>query len=220
MKKTGKKPSSTTPANATPGFSDAERTRLEQARRLLVRGHHDVETGARIIHELFWQRLVDMYRANRQSIEDAEDLANEAIFRISDNMEALRDPEKAEAWAMIIARNLLNTHATEQKRRQQSEVVLDEEKYNELIETHVAEAEDAETAECIDRQTDRFRAEHPERYYVLIQSAVAGWGTTELMNYLSRTDTATRSYLTSCRKKFAAYVEPCLENIHFYKQKA
>lgn len=204
---------------AGPGFSAAELARLEQARQLLVHGHREVEAGARIMCELFWRRFVDMYRRNGQNDHDAEALANEAIYRITDKIETLRQFDHLESWAMIIARNLLNTHAKQSKRRQERELVLDPEAFRVFVDTHYQADEDAETRDCIERQIGSFEQDMPERYYVLHQSASAGWKTPELMSYLGRTDTATRRYMTECRKKFAAYVEPCLENTYFYTKK-
>ncbi|MBC7622246.1 MAG: RNA polymerase sigma factor [Aeromicrobium sp.] len=199
--------SATTNPNAV---ADAK---LDSARLALLRGRGDTERGARIVTDMFWRDFKNFYRANGQSDATAEELANDAIFKIVIAIDQLREPAKFRAWAWQIARNELKSRVRDEKESQAREVTLDDDGWQTLFHRSPNHAPDnPELSLCLTGQFEKFVAEHEDRYWLLERVALDGWGESEVMAALGRTATATRTYLKECRNRLRKYVKPCLED--------
>lgn len=188
---------------------------LDEARRLLLRGRHDTERGARLIHDHFWQQFFNWYKSRRQSDETAEEMANDAIFKIVEAIDDLRDPAKFQPWAWQIARNVLNDRVRNEKAIGENEVTFDDHGWQALLDhlpQHAEHDRDGELSLCLKGQFERFAVDHPERHWVFERIVLDGWGDSEFMAALGRTATATRQYLTQCRNRLREYMKPCLED--------
>ncbi len=187
--------------------------KLDSARLALLRGRGDTERGARVVTDMFWNDFKSFYRSNSQSDATAEELANDAIFKIVSAIDQLREPEKFRAWAWQIARNELNSLVRDEKETRAREVTLDDDGWQALIHKSSNHAPDnPELSLCLKGQFEKFVAEHKDRYWLLERVTLDGWGESELMTALGRTAAATRTYLKECRNRLREYMKPCLED--------
>ena len=147
----------------------------------------------------------------RLSRDDADDVLQETVLKILRFAESYRPEGTASAWMWQIARNTV-TDNHRKKSKETSTEELDEGGQR-MVENQTTSAWGESTSrsaeECVAKGLTRFKEIEPDRAYV-IELLVEGVDGQEIANRISRSYTATRQYLTQCRKAFAPYIGPCL----------
>lgn len=142
--------------------------------------------------------------------DQAEDVLQEAFIRVVRGASGFRAEAAVSSWLYQIARNLAVDLARTPKREEQ----LDDEGWS-YVADRVACTNEAEAAQAIDDCVNQgfaaFARQHPERAEALRRAALDGWSVREVAQFLSRTEAATREYLSQVRKRLREYLLPCLE---------
>lgn len=145
---------------------------------------------------------------------DAEEVVQDAFVKMVRNASSFRGDAKVSTWLHQITRNL----CIDRLRQNRPELQLDDEAWAVIEDQCVAQPEQTEFAshgvrhnlhECFDRAFETFRRQHPAAAQAISGVVHMGWGISELAQALDRTEGATREYLSQCRKKLKAFVEPC-----------
>ena len=147
----------------------------------------------------------------RLSRDDADDVLQETVLKILRFADSYRPEGTAGAWMWQIARNTV-TDNHRKKSKETSTEELDEGGQR-MVENQTSsawgESASRSAEECVAQGLNRFKEIEPDRAYV-IELLVEGVDGQEIANRISRSYTATRQYLTQCRKAFAPYIGPCL----------
>ena len=144
------------------------------------------------------------------SRDDAEDVLQETVIKILNYADTYRFGGTAGAWMWQIARNTV----TDNYRKKPKEMPIEEldEEGQRAAENQTlsawGESGSRSAEECFSKGLILFKEVEPERAYV-IELLVEGVDGQEIANRISRSYTATRQYLTQCRKALAPYVEHC-----------
>ncbi len=190
-----------------------DRTHLSE----IASGGRARERGVTALYQTYRRPLLAFFVRNGTSAEQGEDLHQEVFIRVVRSAGTFRGEALVSTWVWSIARNCLLDHL----RRARPEQQLDDEGWGALADTSAGAAastpgEDS-VEDCVQRGFSAFAREFPERAEALRRVALDGWSITEAASFLDRTNAATRQYLSQCRKKLKAFLDPCRE---YLKQSA
>lgn len=144
------------------------------------------------------------------SRDDANDVLQETVLKILNYADTYRFGGTAGAWMWQIARNTVTDNYRKKPKEAPTEE-LDEEGHREAenqTSSVWGESGSRSAEECFSEGLILFKEVEPERAYV-IELLVEGVDGQEIANRISRSYTATRQYLTQCRKALAPYIEHC-----------
>jgi len=144
------------------------------------------------------------------SRDDANDVLQETVLKILNYADTYRFGGTAGAWMWQIARNTVTDNYRKKPKEAPTEE-LDEEGQREAenqTSSVWGESGSRSAEECFSEGLILFKEVEPERAYV-IELLVEGVDGQEIANRISRSYTATRQYLTQCRKALAPYIEHC-----------
>lgn len=179
-----------------------------EALGLLAHGGRMREKGLRLLYERFAGQMERYFLRHRVPTSDAEDLVQEVFIRILRGCENFRGDAPAAVWIWTIARNAMLDH---HRSRRAEPLPTDEEEVDRLLQAQPSHETPAWVRDCLHRQMQRFEVEHPERAECIAAVVLRDWGIDELSEFLGRTLSATKEYLSQCRKKLRAYLEECGE---------
>lgn len=144
------------------------------------------------------------------SRDDADDVLQETVIKILNYADTYKFGGTAGAWMWQIARNTV----TDNYRKKPKETPIEalDEGGQRAAENQTSsvwgESGSRSVEECYSEGISLFKEVEPDRAYV-IELLVEGVDGQEIANRISRSYTATRQYLTQCRKALAPYVEHC-----------
>jgi RNA polymerase sigma-70 factor (ECF subfamily) len=144
------------------------------------------------------------------SLEEGEDLLQDVFVKIAATANTFRGESAVSTWIYEIARNRLYDHY----RARKPEVILDEEGWSKLAEDCPSESDTSAAQsidDCVQQAFAQFARAFPERAEAVRRVAMDGWTIADVAKFLSRTEGATREYLSQCRKKLRAFLDPCRE---------
>lgn len=160
--------------------------------------------------------LVRFCCATGLPLADVEEVVQDTFIKLIRHASTFRGEAKVSTWLHQIARNL----CIDRLRQTRPEIIVDEEVWA-TFESNCAADDGADSfaehgtrhnlQECFDQAFANFQSQHPAAAQALSGVVHLGWGIKELAQALGRTDGATREYLSQCRKKIKAFVEPCHE---------
>jgi RNA polymerase sigma factor (sigma-70 family) len=154
---------------------------------------------------------------------DADDVLQETFLKILKQAPNYRgegvSTNHANAWMWQIARNALADHF----RHKPAEEGLDDDGWRSLEDANPKNTSapnplwscdgpdpSREAEDCVQRGLKLFAAKDPERAFAL-ELLVEGVAGTEIADRIGRSYTATRQYLTECRKALAPFIKDCLQ---------
>lgn len=184
---------------------------IAQALAGIAHGGVMAERGAEQLYKLLWRKFVaDFVRAG-QPLTQAQDLASESFQKILHGLGELREPVAFIKWSNTIARNMLYSYLRDTKAQREAEIPLDSEPLQALYEGVTDHSQlDLATRLCLKDQLEKFCQEHPERAHWLERWIFDCHELSELSTELGRTLTATKEYLSQCRKRLQQYLRLCL----------
>jgi len=153
------------------------------------------------------RRFLAYFLKHRVPRDHAEDLVQDVFVSIVRHAAEFRGETRIDAWMWAIARNALIDHF----RRARPEAPFDEDDLVRLADAQADPPRDAGGGleECVRRAYAAFARSHADRAEVLARVAFEGWSIEDVAALLKRTPGATREYLSQCRKKLKAFLEPC-----------
>lgn len=179
---------------------------------MVVAGGSQREKGVRALFTRYRSALIRFLLKRGVAPENADDIVQEAFIRMIKGSATFRNESKVSSWLFQIASNL----HIDKTRQVQHEQTVGEDEWRHLESTvspDPLEGLESQTAEnlqdCYDRGFSQFEHEFPDRAEVLRYVVSHHWSIRDVAKFLGRTEGATREFLSQCRKKFRAYVEPC-----------
>jgi RNA polymerase sigma-70 factor (ECF subfamily) len=179
---------------------------------LLRTGGRPREAAVTQIYRRYGAAFERYFRRNRATDAQAEDLVQEVFIKMIRAIDSYKGEGAFEAWLWSIARNTLISAM----RQTESLVELDamETSLGEaLLASHSGTATDPAARDCVRRAFDEFAQTHREYAEVLTRVVVDGWGYEELATFRGSGNGAAREYLSQCRKRLSAFIQPCLDLI-------
>ena len=161
------------------------------------------------LYRQYARRFLAYLLKHRVPRPHAEELVQDAFVNIVRHCEDFRGDARIDAWMWSIVRNGLIDHV----RRQRPEDAVDEDELAILAggADDPAPVEAANRDDCVRKAYAAFSEQHRDRAQVLSLVAFEGWNIDDVAAMLKRTPGATREYLSQCRKKLKAFLEPCRE---------
>lgn len=186
--------------------NDGRMTDDQQAIEKIRHGGRQRNEGVAELYRAYARRMLGYFMKHRVQREHAEELVNDVFINVVRFCEDFRGETRVDAWLWAIARNALIDHF----RRARPEVTIDDDDLIRLADAVVPQETRSEGLEdCVRRAFAAFSAEHVDRAEVLKLVAFEGWDIGEIAAMLKRTPGATREYMSQCRKKLQAFLEPC-----------
>ena len=166
-------------------------------------------TGIAELYRSHARKLLSYFLKHRVVHEQAEDLLQEVFINVVRHCGNFRGESRIDAWMWSIARNCLMDHF----RRQRPEVALDEDDLIAVADS-IADPPVEQSAgpeDCVRKAYAEFALAYRDRAAVLARVAFDEWSIDDVAAMLKRSNGATREYLSQCRKKLKAFLEPCRE---------
>jgi len=169
-------------------------------------GQLRVEGVSQLYHG-YSRRFLAYFVKHRVSREHAEDLVQDVFVSVVRHAQDFRGETRIDAWMWAIVRNSLIDFF----RRARPEDPFDEDDLIAVAEAQPGSQRDAGAGleDCVRRAYAAFTEAHRDRAEVLQRVAFEDWSIADVAAMLKRTPGATREYLSQCRKKLRAFLEPC-----------
>jgi RNA polymerase sigma factor (sigma-70 family) len=188
----------------------------DQATLMLVAGGGvSAERALTALYRKYRKPLLGFLLRRGVDAATAEDLVQEAFIKVARSADSFRGEAQVSSWLHTLVRNTHLDHL----RRAKPEMALDDEGWA-VVEAAAPASDDTrpdsrleerQREECLDRQFRAFAREHPAAASALERVTHYGWAVRDVAAFLGRTEAATREYLSQCRKKLRALMEPCRE---------
>lgn len=196
------------PEQAAEGPSAEERALVENLR---AGGAARRQAIAELYHA-YQPRLRAYYLSHGAAAAQAEDWVQESFVRLLRSLDEFRGECAFAGWLWTIARNVM-LDAIRRARHTSSMEDMPEGFLDRLADPApgaTARIEDGDLRDCVRQGFAAFAREHPERAQCLRWIVVDDLAIAEVARVLGRTLGATREYLSQCRKKLRAFLEPCM----------
>jgi RNA polymerase sigma factor (sigma-70 family) len=168
-------------------------------------------TAVEQLYKEYAGRLRRYFVNHRATPAEAEDRLQEVFVRILRSVEGYRgEAAQFAGWLWTIARNIL-IDAT--RRSGQGQVDLEDLEGGDELASAWPTPEESLTADtetdCVRKAIQRFNVDYPERAQCVSWMVSDHLSVSDLAGVLGRTPGATREFLSQCRKKLRAYLDPC-----------
>lgn len=176
-------------------------------------GGKAMDAGVKALFERFAQPMLRFFVYQGLPGDEAKDVLQETFIKIARGARGFTGEGAAKGWLWQIARNCLMDHMRKKASSGDHELVLDEEGWHKLIETTAAPASrtsGTSVDECVTAGLDAFAQVMPERAYVLTLQ-MDGTSIEEIGQQIGRTATATKEYLSQCKRKIQPFIAHCTE---------
>ena len=193
-------------------MTTSNRDLLAKGLELVQQGGKTGERGAAHLFDLLWPKFVRDFQKWGQQIGVAEEIASDAMLKVLRGVQGLRDPIAFEKWANTVARNTFLSHIRDTQQEADHETTLDDDGWDYVINSAIDPSQsDPTTMICLNGQMEKFFRDHPVRAQVIERCALDAWSLEDTSQALGRSMTATKEYLSQCRKRLMQYLQPCLE---------
>lgn len=177
----------------------------------IAKGGNDAEKALKILFSRYRKSLFSFLINQGADTAQVEDLVQEIFIIIFKNAQQYRGDSKASSWIFKIAKNL----NIDFKRKLKHEETLDESSWETIADTSIGSPDVGEGGlsqkiqECFNEGFFNYAQHFPDRAEVLAKIIEEKWSTRDVANFLSRSEGATREYLSQCRQKLRKFVKHC-----------
>ncbi len=183
-------------------------TEIRECLRHVSMGGKVAELGMEQLFKLYAARIKAFYRRHRLSDEVAADLLQETFIKIYRSADTFQGNSKVSTWIWTIARNCMLDYLRSHKSHESLDELHEEGGTVEAL-VEQGHEEHAHIQDCVQRGFIAFAKSFPDRAHAMRLAAFEGWNMDELADFLSRTPSATREYISQCRKKLTPFLEHC-----------
>lgn len=177
--------------------------------RRVAAGGKQAEQGMEQLFRLYAARIKGFFRRHRMSDEEAADLLQETFIKVYRSADKFQGQSKVSTWIWTIARNCMLDYLRAKRTDDSLDAMLEEGSSPEALVVSPEHEDQGHIRDCVQRGFAAFAEAFPERAHAMRLAAFEGWDMDELAGFLSRTPAATREYISQCRKKLSAFLEPC-----------
>jgi RNA polymerase sigma-70 factor (ECF subfamily) len=202
---------------------------------LLIRaGGKTQNAGVGHLYTAYASVLMRFFVQRGASGDEAQDVLQDTVIKIVGGIDSWSGEGPARAWIWQIARNCLTDHFRKDVRTRGVEIAVNDESWQRLVETVPSSDGTVRAAQYIKRQgrlvetvpssdgtakpqsadeclasgMQTFLTQEPERALAL-ELQMDGSSIAEIALRIGRTDSATKEFLSQCRKKLEPYVAHC-----------
>jgi RNA polymerase sigma factor (sigma-70 family) len=176
--------------------------------RRVAMGGEVAEHGMAQLFQLYATRIKAFFRHHRMSDEEAADLLQETFIKVYRSAEKFEGNSKVSTWIWTIARNCMLDYLRTKKSHESLDELQEEGGSLEAL-VNQGHEDLIHIQDCVQRGFVAFAKSFPDRAHAMRLAAFEGWDMEELAMFLSRTPTATREYISQCRKKLTPFLEHC-----------
>lgn len=186
----------------------------EECIELIRMGGKAADVGFRALYREMGPPMLRFFAFNGAPGDEAKDVLQETIVRVFKSASSYSGNGSAKSWLWQIGRNCLIDHLLKRGRVGKREVVFDDEGWGRLLESTpdpaqaIVEQESLE--DCVSGGLNAYGQKMPDRAYVLTLR-MEGAGIEEIAAQIGRSISATKEYLSQCRKKLGPFISHCLE---------
>ncbi len=176
-------------------------------------GGREIDADFRKLYEVVEPQMRRFFKRQGLGVEDARDVAQEALLKIWNGAGSYSGSGTASAWVWQVARNCLTDHHRRTSSRSAKETLFGDDEWQTVADTAPSPAVCGTVPDvdaCVRDGLARFRAEDPDRAYVL-ELQMEGFPIDEIAARVGRTAGATKEYLSQCRKKISPFIKHCTE---------
>lgn len=175
------------------------------------------DAGVKALYQSSAQAMLRFFSYQGVSSDDAHDVLQETFVKIVRSAEGFSATGSAKAWIWQIARNCLIDYQRKQMSLGEHETAVNDEQWARLEETTAgpapAEASSHGAVEkCVSEGLSRFTQKEPERAHALMLQ-MEGQSIADIGALIGRTVSATKEYLSQCRKKIQPFIGHCTQHL-------
>ena len=163
------------------------------------------EAAVRLFYNRYASAMMRFFMYRGLNADDAHDVFQETTVKIIRSADQYQDRGQENAWFWQIARNCLTDFQRKHHRIQSVEIAVDF-----LEELPVASEVYQDVDRCVSDGLERYKAAEPDRVYAL-SLQMNGLSMAEISERIGRTISATKEYLSQCRKKAQPFIAHCYE---------
>jgi len=171
------------------------------------------DTGARWLYDLIGHQMLRFFASQGLGVDDAKDVLQDAFVKIVKGAGSYSGSGTATAWVWQVARHCLTDHHRRTSSNRARETLFGDDEWQAVADTAPSQEAcdvDADVNDCVSAGLARFRADDPVRAHVL-ELQMDGFPIDEIAARVGRTPSATKEYLSQCRKKIAPFIKHCTE---------
>jgi RNA polymerase sigma-70 factor (ECF subfamily) len=176
-------------------------------------GGRQRDTAVKALYQAHAQAMLRFFVHQGLPADDAQDILQDTVVKIVRNAHGFRGTGPARAWLWQVARNCLLDHQAARIRQAGCEVAVDAARWDSLADTApspLACAIGATAQDCVASGLDAFAQQMPERAHALALQ-MQGAGIEAIAQQIGRSASATKEYLSQCRKKIQPFVAHCMD---------
>lgn len=177
----------------------------------------DKDMAIQALYRVLGPRIRRYALRNQLPDDAANDVVQQSFVVAIDKLASFRGDSSVTTWIWGIARNVLLEQLRARKLSNSFSSIGpdngdDENTGGSEVATHpnLSHWPSMEDSLCLQEALVAFAREYPERALAL-EFLVQGWTMPELARHLGRTESATRQYVSECRRKLAPFIKPCLD---------
>ena len=186
----------------------------EECLMLIRQGGHAAQIGFTSLYRQISSRMMGFFCRHGADPGTAEDLLQETFVRLGKTAGSYSGKGTAESWIWQVARNLMIDHLRRHNRHNEHEMSVDDEAWsriqNETPAPFSRTDQKAALEDCIGRGIRSYEEKWPEGAYAITQH-MEGASIEEIAAQIGRTSSATKEYLSQCRKKLRPFIDRCRE---------
>jgi RNA polymerase sigma factor (sigma-70 family) len=175
------------------------------------------DAGVKALYQTSGQAMLRFFSYRGVSSDDAQDVLQDTLVKIVRSAEGFSATGTAKAWIWQIARNCLIDYQRKQWSLGEHETAVNDEQWQRLEETTAEPAPMEATTpgavdKCVSEGLSHFTQKEPERAYALMQQ-MEGMSIADIGARIGRTVSATKEYLSQCRKKIQPFIAHCTQHL-------
>ena len=184
--------------------------KFEELHALLVsKDDNQLNRGYQILFESLRNKMIGHYiKKFRLNKESAQDLTHESLITIMEKAYTVKEPKAFVGWCW----KLTDRKALDYIRKiNREKVEFNTDKFDiEIKQQKNINVGNVDQKVCIQKGTERFKEEHPIKYYAL-ELFVQGYTHAEIAVFIDKTPGATKEFISQCRKVVDTFIGHCKE---------
>ncbi len=182
---------------------------------MIASGGKTADHGLEALFKMYAGRMRAYFKKHRLSDEDASNLIQETFTKVNRSAQQFKGDSSPSAWIRSIARKcMLDQIRSTKDKASIDEFEPDFDAIMQLQSTCQSQTKfnrDEDITDCVSRYFSIFVKDSPERASTLELAVIEGWTMKELAEFLKRSPTATREYISQCRIRLREYLLPCAD---------
>ena len=185
--------------------------KFEELHALLISNNdNQLNRGYQILFESLRNKMIGHYiKKFKLNEESAQDLAHESLITIMEKAHTVKEPKAFVGWCWIVT----DRKALDYLRKMNREKIeFNTDKFDiEIKQQKNINVDNVDQRVCIQKGTERFKAESPIRHYAL-ELFAQGYTHAEIAQLIDKpTPGATKEFISQCRKIIDTFIGHCKE---------